>query len=515
VNESRQEGPDVRQWWGQVRRRKWLLLAIVIALPVGVYLVSSQLPKTYQARAVVQVQGMGSALNLLGGGRANLKTEVTEAKALVRTPPVAGRAARILGRPPIAAKGLTGHVSVTSATDESGSNFLAIIATAHDPIEAANIANAFAKGLSKARVAQRVQKIDLGIRSLEARIEKSPSTAEGLEKSLQELELQKESLGGATPLVEEATPPAAPVSPKPRRNTILAFVLALLLSAALIPLLERLDRRVRNPSELEDLLDAPVLAVVSDDAFPGHPPSFHVRESFETLRASLTYFNVDRTLSSLVVASPIPQDGKTTVAINLAIAYALDERDVVLIDGDLRRPQVAARLGREVSVGLDSVLVGQRTLDEALAYVDVGAGRLRILPGAVPPPNPAVLLGSQRMRMLIAELSEQVDIVVIDTPGLLACSDAIPLFSQVSGNVMVARLSRTPRDVVRRTRQVIESAGGDVLGSVVTGAHTGGVYGYYGYGGYYGYYGSNGAEDVAANGSGRLRNLGGLRRSRS
>lgn len=514
MTESRQEGLDIRQWGGLLWRRKWLLLAIVILVPLGVYLVSSQLPKTYKATATIKVQ---SATPTILGGRNN-KTEVSEAKASVKTPAVARRAARILGKPPFAAKALIGQVSVTSANpEESSSNFLDISATAHEADEAADIANAFAKGLGEARTAETMKQINGRIQAIEAQGEKSSESAEANEKKLAELILLREGLDESTPIVEKAAAPGAPISPKPRRNTIMALILALLVAAALAPMLERLDRRVRNPSELEDLLDAPVLAVVSDDAFPGHPPSYHVRESFETLRASLTYFNVDRTLSSLVVASPIPQDGKTTVAINLAIAYALDERDVVLIDGDLRRPQVAARLGREVSVGLDSVLVGQRTLDEALAYVDVGAGRLRILPGAVPPPNPAVLLGSQRMRMLIAELSEQVDVVVIDTPGLLACSDAIPLFSQVSGNVVVARLSRTPRDVVRRTRQVIESAGGDVLGSVVTGAHAGGVYGYYGYGGYYGYYGSggNGSEAGAANGRSRLRNLGGLRRSRS
>ncbi len=106
-----------------------------------------------------------------------------------------------------------------------------------------------------------------------------------------------------------------------------------------------------------------------------------------------------------------------------------------------------------------------------------------------------MLLGSQRMRTLIAELTEQVDMVVIDTPGLLAVSDAIPLFSQVAGSIIVSRLDRTPRDAVRRARQVIVSAGGTVLGGVATGARAGGMYGYYGY------YGYDGGE----NGSGKAR----------
>ena len=331
---------------------------------------------------------------------------------------------------------------------------------------------------------------------------------------LQQLRLLKAGQKGTTPIIEAAVPSSIPISPRPVRNTVIALILALLVAAAIAPLLDRIDRRIREPGELEELLEAPVLATVPDDAFPGHPPGLHVRESFQTLRASLTYFNVDRSLSTLVVASPVQQDGKTTVAVNLALAYALDERDVILIDADLRRPQVATRLGKEVSVGLDAVLVGEKTLDEAFVYVDTGAGRLRILPGATPPPNPAVLLGSQRMRSLLAELAEQVDMVVIDTPGLLAVSDAIPLFNQVAGSVIVSRLNRTPRDAVRRAKQVIDSAGGTVLGSVATGAHAGGVYGYYGYYGYYG--GENGRDEAeSSNGSGRLRKpgFGGFRRS--
>ena len=153
------------------------------------------------------------------------------------------------------------------------------------------------------------------------------------------------------------------------------------------------------------------------------------------------------------------------------------------------------------------MLVGQSALEEAFVYVDTGAGRLRLLPGVVPPPNPAVLLGSVRMRNLLAELTEQVDMVVVDTPGLLAVSDAIPLFNQVAGSIVVSRLGRTPKDAVERATQVIKSAGGSVLGGVATGAQAGAGYGYYGYYGYYAAYGEeNGdGEGKSKQGNGRRR----------
>jgi succinoglycan biosynthesis transport protein ExoP len=503
-----------------VRRRKWLLLAVVIAIPVAAYAISTQLPKSYQSHATINVQAIPSPSNLFGP-RTTTKSTIGEVETLIKTPVVGRRAARILGLPSTAARSLVGKITVAPTNPSVGdSNFLTITAHDPDPAMAAEVANAFARAVAQTRASSAAVKIDKTRRALQKQARSGAggeaSNPDALEAQIQELRAMEASLSGSTPIVEAAVPAAAPVSPKPRRNTIIAFVLALLIAAGLAPLLDRLDRRIREPGELEDALDSPVLATIPDDAFPGHLAGLHVREAFQTLRASLTYFNVDRSLSSLVVASPIQQDGKTTVAVNLAVAYALDERDVVLIDGDLRRPQVANRLGREVEVGLDSVLVGRKTLHEALIEIDVGAGRLRILPGATPPPNPAVLLGSQRMKSLIAELTQQVDMVIVDTPGLLAVSDAIPLFNQVAGSILVARLGKTPKDAVRRASQVIASAGGTVLGSVATGAHGGGVYGYYGY---YGYYGEQNGRDKAESGNGgaRLRSLAppGFRRGSS
>jgi capsular exopolysaccharide synthesis family protein len=181
----------------------------------------------------------------------------------------------------------------------------------------------------------------------------------------------------------------------------------------------------------------------------------------------------------VIVTSPMHGEGKTTVATNLAIALAQDERDVILVDGDLRRPQVMSRFGSGMQGGLDAVLLGERHLDDALLELEVeGTGRLRLLPGGATAPNPAVLLGSRRMRSLLGELSARTDIVVLDTPPILAVSDAIPLLDDVSGTVLVARVDYSSRDAVQRAAQVIEAAGGSLLGAVATGTTAGGLYGY-------------------------------------
>jgi capsular exopolysaccharide synthesis family protein len=254
---------------------------------------------------------------------------------------------------------------------------------------------------------------------------------------------------------------------------------AVLLGLGVIAILERFDRRIRDPDELEPILGASLLSVIPGAAFPGaHPDPGAVREAFRTLAASLVYFNVERPLSTVLVVSPTRGDGKTTVATYLAIALARDGQNVALVDCDLRHPQVAVRLGVEPRAGLSEVLASQVTLSEALAEVDVGDGRLRVLAAGTPPPNPTRLLSSARMDSVLLELSGMVDIVIVDTPPLLHVSDAIPLVERVSGVVAVAKVGSTHREALVRLRQVIDTARGELLGVVATGGSAAGLYGY-------------------------------------
>lgn len=488
MQEIRHEGLDLQRWRRVIWRRKWLLVAVVVLIPAAVYAVSLQLPKSYRAEAKLFVQPIAAEATSLetpsGVGAADAEGTAT----LLETSLVARRAARILGRPADAGRSLLDRIEVglTNPSD-TDSDFLTITAQAPTPAGAARIANAFATAIVRVRASSAASNVDRTIAALQEarrRAGASEDTAaeEELVVQIQQLRGLKGNQAGLTSVVERATPASEAFSPEPLRNALLALLVSLLLAAGLVPLLDRLDRRLREPGELEALLEAPLLATVPDGAFPGQAPDWHVREAFQTLRASLTYFNVDRPLSTLVVTSAAQWEGKTTVAVSLAVAYALGGRDAILVDADLRRPQVASRLGRDAQIGLESVLAGESTVAEALLEVDAGGGRLRVLPSVAQPPNPAALLSSQRMRSLLAELSEQADVVVIDTPALLAVSDAMPLINQAVGALLVARMHQTSGDALRRADQVIGSAGGSVLGTVATGVRGGDdVYGYYGY----------------------------------
>jgi Mrp family chromosome partitioning ATPase len=163
----------------------------------------------------------------------------------------------------------------------------------------------------------------------------------------------------------------------------------------------------------------------------------------------------------------------------------------------------------KVYAGIDTVLTERTSVDDALVPMEVRGGRLWVLPAIAPPPNPSVLLGSKRMRSVAAELAERAEIVVIDTPPILSVSDAIPLLKRVSGIVLVTRVDYTSRDAIKRAREVIASAGGNLLGVVATGTQPGGLYGHdeYGYGAGYE---ADEDEDVLA-----ARPSDGARRQRS
>ncbi len=201
---------------------------------------------------------------------------------------------------------------------------------------------------------------------------------------------------------------------------------------------------------------------------------------------TLTYFNLDRELDVILVTSPGHEEGKTTVATNLATSLARDGRGVVLIDGDLRKPRAAERLGVTVTAGLEQVLTDEVNLMSALQPVDVGGGWLQILGATGPARAPSILLGSKKMRLLIKILRAEFDLLIIDTPPLLAVSDAIPLLKDSSGALIVGQINRTHTAALIKSKEVIESAGGAVLGAVATGGKTGGLYG--GYGDYSDYY---------------------------
>jgi polysaccharide biosynthesis transport protein len=308
-----------------------------------------------------------------------------------------------------------------------------------------------------------------------------PDDRQEMLAQLRRLRALRAAEGNSVEVIEPARVSAVPVSPQ-RRNILLGLVLGALIAIGLVFLLERIDRRVREVEELEQLTGVPLLAVVPDNVMNG-AESNSTNEAFQTLRASLTYFNIDRKLESVVICSSVKGEGKTTVAVNLARAVARTGKEVILLDCDLRQPMVSERMRTPGESGLGHVLSGEESIEEALSEVEVESGRLRVLASRRVPPNPSELIASERMSWLLTQVSAMSDLVVVDAPPALQVSDAVPLFRQVSGVVLIGRIDTTTRQAVRRLVSVVETSGGSALGVVATGVRAARLYGY-GYGTY-------------------------------
>ena len=211
-------------------------------------------------------------------------------------------------------------------------------------------------------------------------------------------------------------------------------------------------------------------------------------EAFRTIRTNLQYVDVDNPPKVVAITSAVPEEGKSTLAVNLAIALAQAGKKVVLVETDLRRPRASTYLGVESELGLTDVLAGQRTLDEAL--VSWNRGLLTFLPSGHTPPNPSELLASHQFAQVLATLRERFDWVIIDATPLLPVTDGAIVSKAADGAILVVRFGKTTREQLGASMAALEQVDARLLGTALNFVPRGRRgYGYkyghgYGYGGY-------------------------------
>jgi capsular exopolysaccharide synthesis family protein len=458
-----------------------------VLIPLATYVLANRAEKKYQASAVIQLQATATdqGTGNLNSGPADQQTNDRVA-ALIGTSGVADEAAHVLHLP----KGSLRGAASASANENTG--FITIVVTRPSARGAAKVANAFAEAVRATRASQGRGQVNATIAGIKTQLKQLPASSPERLQLTQQLQQQQTLLQAQSQnaqVIQAATPPASPSSPHPKRMALIALIAALAIGAALVALLDRMDRRLRNPEELEALVDSPLLVTLPATAFPGSGAMPGIAVAFQMLRDSLTYFNVDEELDSVMVVSSLKGEGKTTVAANLAVSFARSGKRVVALCCDMRNPQLGMRLGIGRSeIGLSTLLRDGGSAVDALQEVEGLEGNLLVLPGGPVPPNASELLGSARMAAVLDELKQASDLVIIDTPPLLLVSDAFALLPRVSGAVGVTRLDFTPRNAVRRMADVVETAGGRLLGMVASGLRPtitghGSGYGYgYGYG---------------------------------
>lgn len=308
-------------------------------------------------------------------------------------------------------------------------------------------------------------------------------------------QLEKPDGGAVSPVkietIQPALVPDKPASPNIPMNIALGLLVGLAVGIGIAVLRSVLDTRIHSLHDIELVTDTPMLGGITLDpdakkrplvvhADPKNPRA----ESFRSLRTNLQFVNVEGGPRSFVVTSSIPGEGKSTTTANLAIALAETGARVALIDGDLRLPRLAEYMGIEGGVGLTDVLIGRAELADVLQKW--GRGKLFVLPSGRVPPNPSELLGSAAMARLLATLTEQFDIVIIDAPPLLLVTDAAVLSKLCGGALMVVASGRTKRNELAAAVKALERVGSRLVGVIITMLPTKGPdsygYGQYSYG---------------------------------
>jgi capsular exopolysaccharide synthesis family protein len=484
-----------------IRRRGWIIVLCIVLAGAAAFAISHAQTKEYTATAALlfknqtvaeQASGVQATVQTDPQGQRDTNLTLVQLGDLV-----AQRTASALRL------GLTsGEIkSAVTASPQGQSNIVLVAATWTNPVVAAKIANAYTKAFVQQQRQSDQATIQSGIALVRQQYTSlSPAdqrSAQGqtLLDRMESLRVLK-ALQGDTQVVQSASVPSAPSSPKVFRNTLLGAVLGLFLGLGVAYLLDRLDRRLREPEDIETALGLPMLGMIPRGAAASTSGAGDGMglEPFRMLRAHLRYFNVDRELRTLLVTSALPSEGKTTVSSNLAAAAASTGTKTLLVETDLRRPVLTQTLGLTPSIGLAGALVGAGSLEEAIRSAghgddhrngNLGGVPLDVLPAGAIPPNPAELLESHAMEVLLAQAKEHYELVILDTAPLSVVADAIPLMTRVDGVIIVARVGLSTRDAAERLRARLENLEAPVLGVVANDVRS--RLGEYGYGYMYTY----------------------------
>jgi polysaccharide biosynthesis transport protein len=329
-------------------------------------------------------------------------------------------------------------------------------------------------------------------RALERRLQVGQSTYQQVLKQLQEVEVVEQQKVGNARIVSPAEVPEKPISPKVPLNLALGGFLGILLGVGSALALEAMDKSLKTIEDAKRLLGYPVLGKIPQIGAKGkgnvedlpvlNDPYSPATSNFEMLVTNLGFTLSDQPLRVIAVTSSMPGEGKSFVAANLAVAKVQMGYRVLLIDADMRRPRQHKIWEQPNFMGLSEVLVGQ---GDFVGIVQEAIHNLDILSAGTIPPNPAALLDSQRMRVLLEQASKDYDFVIVDTPPLTAVTDALLVSKMVDGILLVVRPGVVEKDAVAATQMQLEQSGQRVLGMVMNDVNTN-TGGYYHSKGYYG-----------------------------
>jgi non-specific protein-tyrosine kinase len=302
--------------------------------------------------------------------------------------------------------------------------------------------------------------------------------------------IQSEKSPNYLAVVQPAQASKNPIRPNVRQDTLLAAVVGLLLSLGVIFLIEYLDDTLKSAADLSQFLGLTTLGAVGriqgkayEKLVAQRDPYSPESEAYRMIRSNIQFASVDRPLKAIMITSPTSSEGKSLTVANLGVVMAQAGLKTIIVDTDLRRP-VQHQIFHVPNVEGLTKLLRSPGIEVNGQLEDTEIENLRVLTSGDIPPNPSELLGSQRMGQLLDRLTELADVVIFDSPPVLAVADATILSKRVDGLLLVTEAGQTRRDAARQAVLNLEQAGANLLGGVLNRvSHKGG--GYYHYSSYY------------------------------
>ena len=283
-------------------------------------------------------------------------------------------------------------------------------------------------------------------------------------------------------VLDQAEPPARPHRPNKQLNLLLAAVIGLFLGVGMAFFFEYLDNTVKTPDDVEEMVGLPSFGMVPEisqerrnllaagKSYPvelithGHPKSM-LSEAYRNIRTSILLSFSEKPPKIIVVSSPNPAEGKTTTAINTAIALSQTGGRVILIDADMRKPRIHNIFAKDNGIGLSSFLSGNIQLESIIRSSKIP--NLSYIPSGPIPPNPSELLGSTLFKNMIQSLGNQFDQILLDSPPVLGFADSTILSTLVDGVILVVVGGKTPKENLQRAKEMLFQVDARILGVVI------------------------------------------------
>lgn len=459
--ESREESVDIRRYIGLVVSYWWLMVLLPVVGGLTGYYYSDRQDPVYEARGTILVQYRGAGLTAGSDfGRSEQLAETYQ--RLITAKPFLDRVSE-REAVPFSSGWLSGAVSASVGRSPP---LLNVRARASDRGLARETAQAVAEEFIDYAIDLRLAEI--------ARVQ-SVAAAQGF-TNLQNVTSAQVAAVDSLQLLEDVTSPGSPVSPKTRQNVILGSILGLMLAGLAALALESMKDTVRFPDQISRRFGVTSLGTIfkwsTNDVQQGNlvirdAPSSGYAEAFRQIRANLQFAIANLRGNSLLVSSPAPGEGKSTIIANLALAVAQTGRRVIIIDGDLRRPSVH-KLFSDVQrePGLSNYLADLEP-DLNAVVRQTTEGSLNVITSGPTPPNPAELLGSPKMATLLDQLRNDYDMVFVDSPPLLPVADGTILASQLDGAIVVVDAFSTRSGSLDAALAAVRHSQVPILGVIV------------------------------------------------